>query len=85
MTQTAREFATTHTAKCWHMFGAEVQSAIIDAHVMQEVRKAHVADSAQAFTPTEIIEFRDAVAGCLSEGVVPANTRGMRVRFKVES
>ncbi len=84
VTQVAREFARTPASKSWFMFGSEIQSAIIDAHVMREIRMAHVADSTQTFTPTEIIEFRDAVAASLAEGVIPAGTRGMRARFKVE-
>lgn len=84
VTQTAREFARSRFAASWYMFGAEIQSALIDAHVMAQIRMAHVADSEQTFTATEIIEFRDAVAACLAEGVVPANSRAMRRSFKVE-
>ncbi len=82
---TAREFAASTVAKSWNLFGADIRSALIDAHVMKEIRTAHVVDSAQTFTATEIIEFRDAVAGFLFMGVVPARSRGMRARFAVES
>lgn len=82
----AREFAASDLAKSWHLFGSDIQRAIIDAFVMQELRWAHVADSAQTLTPTEIVEFRDAVAERLADpkGVVLAGRRDARARFEVD-
>jgi hypothetical protein len=82
--QAAREFAASHLARSWHLFGSEIKAAIIDSFVMGQIRWAHVADLTRAFTATEIVEFRDAFAAKLAAGVVPANTRGMRCAFKVE-
>lgn len=83
--QTARAFAAAQYRNfTWRLFGIDIRNALIDSHVMEEIRMAHVADSTQTFTASEIIEFRDAVAACLAEGVVPANTRAMKRSFKVE-
>lgn len=82
----AREFAASTLAQSWHLFGGHIQRAIIDAFVMQELRWAHVADSTQTLTPTEVIEFRDALADRLADpkGVVLAGRRDARARFEVE-
>jgi hypothetical protein len=81
----ARNFSASHLAKSWHLFGRDIQSAIIDAFVMQELRWAHVADSTQPLTATEIIEFRDALAERLADprGVKIAGRRDARARFEV--
>lgn len=82
--QVAREFAASNEARLFHHLGSTLRAALIDAHVMRRLRESHAADSTATMTATEIIEFRDAVAGELALGVIPAGTRGMRGSFKVE-
>jgi hypothetical protein len=83
--QAAREFAASHLAKSWSLFGSEIRSAILDSFVMGQLRWAHVADSMQTLTATEIIEFRDALMLRLADpkGVVLAGRRDTRARFEV--
>lgn len=84
VTQTAREFAASHVARAWHMFGGEVRAALIDARVMFEIQMAHVADSEQTFTPSEIIAFRDAVVSELASGVTAAHSRQPKARYVID-
>lgn len=83
----AKEFAASTIAlTSWRLFGATIQRALIDSFVMQLLQQSHVADSTHALTPTEIIEFRDALAARLADpkGIVPAGRRDARTIFKVD-
>jgi hypothetical protein len=81
--EVARAFATDSRIHVWGMFGAEIREAIIDSAVMREMRYAEIATDTAPFTAAEIIAFRNAVMKRLAEGVVPAGSRGMKIRFEV--
>ena len=81
--QVARDFAASRMIHSWGMFGSEIKHAIIDSGVMREMRYAEIATDASPFTAAEIIAFRDAITKKLAEGVVPADSRGMKIRFEV--
>lgn len=80
---TAKRFAVTSYAKMWNLFSGEIRRALVDAHVMDELRIADSADSEISLTATEIVKFRDAVAARLAEGV-RAHNRAMKCAFKIE-
>lgn len=82
----ARDFAASRFADVWHLFGADIHNAMIDAHIMNELRHAWVADSTATYTATEIVEFRNAVATRLADpkGVMPAHRRCGKSRYVIE-
>jgi hypothetical protein len=83
---TARAFAASRFAELWTAFGIDIQRALVDAWIMEQLQWAHVGDSTMTLTATQIVEFRDLVRDKLAAGVVPAGRRGnhMRVSFQVQ-
>lgn len=82
--RTACAFAASSNAAHWHLFSGLIRSALLDAHIMSELRWAHVADSAQTLTPSQIIEFRDAVAAQLAIGVRTSRRQERPSRFIID-
>lgn len=82
----AREFAASRFAEVWHLFGTDIHNAMIDAHIMTQLRHGWIADSTATYTATEIIEFRNAVAERLADpkGILPAGRRQGKNRFVIE-
>jgi hypothetical protein len=80
---TAKRFAASDYARVWSMFGNEIRRAMLDSHIMNELRIADTVDSGIQFTASEIVAFRNAVESKLADGV-KAHSRAMKCAFKVE-
>lgn len=82
----AREFAGSRYADLWTTFGTEIRNAMLDAHIMDQLRHGWIADSTATYTATQIIEFRNAVAERLADpkGILPAGRRQGKNRFVIE-
>lgn len=84
VTQTAKRFAASTTAKSWQLFGREIRAALLDVVVMDEMRIAFSVDSEQTFTAEDVCKFRGAVEEFLRSGVVPEGSRGPHRFYRLE-
>jgi len=73
----------TQTRDMWSLFTARLRRALLDAHVMDEIRIADSADSSVTFTATQLIEFLCAVEDALASGV-RKNHRAMTCSFRID-
>lgn len=80
---TAKRFVASPYADMWGLFRSDIRRALLDAHIMNELRVADSADSAVLFTASEIMKFRHDVEERLAEGV-KAHSRAMMRSFKIE-
>lgn len=80
---TAKRFAESAFADMWSLFTREIRRALLDSHVMNELRISDTVDSEIRFTASEIMAFRHAVEVKLAEGVKKHPRAWMR-SFKIE-
>jgi len=80
---TAKRFVASPYADMWALFRGDLRRALLDAHIMNELRIADSADSAILFTASEIMQFRHDVEKRLAEGI-KAHSRAMMRSFKIE-
>lgn len=80
---TAKRFVASPYADMWSLFRGDLRRALLDAHIMNELRIAHSADSAIQLTAGAIMNFRHDVEERLAEGV-KAHSRAMIRSFKIE-
>jgi hypothetical protein len=83
VSDTAKRFAESPYADMWSLFRADIRRALIDAHVMNELRIADTVNSEILFTASEVMAFRHAVEAKLAEGV-KKHSRAMKRSFKIE-
>jgi len=82
----AQRFCDSWRAKAWNLFGEEVRDALIDSAILDELRIADSADSADStltFSATDVVNFREDVKHELESGVRPKHSRRCLVSYRV--
>ncbi len=63
--QVAKAYTKTEFFKWSNAFSEDMQEAMVDSHIMNQIRIADSVDSTRTFTATEIIQFRDNVRSAI--------------------
>lgn len=80
----AQRFADSDRAKMWDLFGPDIQRALIDAAIMDEMRIADSADSTIMFTAAQVMQLRGQVEAHLADGVRPKHSRRPLRAFAID-